>query len=544
MNRKGFAVTAVIYGLSILGILIVTILMGTLSSSRNNVSEEAKRVERELISFNKSSVVYTTGEYYYKVPEGENGWYRIEGYGRSIMTSHAAFATGIIYLEEGQVLYVSIPEDDTDSIIKVGGPDGPELLRVAGGNGTNPGGTLKVQCSEGNGGDLSLETFQMKANNKNIIGSELVSYSSADCPGAKTSYMAGYPGSGEAVNVGGFDYYFVDGFMMPSSHEGVGKVIIQLLSRKTDEVPSIPRANSKFNGVKGIRINNNSGVAITDIVVTSKGRNVYNYSGTAISSPMNQTFEFSLCDVDDVSVIFTTTNSPFVNGVDIAFERNDGSYITVYKNIDSDTGFTATPTGIKLSAYQPDSMSDLAKHGSYYVISVMSDHKILSARKDSETDSNPIGVEYINGDSRQRWAIDLITYPNVVQTGKKEYYFTESSRYKSMAIYKDENLAKNRVTASMTFNTLSRNPPQIWTLLPMGDGTYGIRTVVPSYLYNKRTGFLTVNTSKNNDGTPSDYFEQVMIGYVEVTNVSSDEITRPTTTERFKFYALDFSHTN
>ena len=148
MNKKGFAITAVIYGLSILGILIITILMGTLSSSRNNVSEEAKRIEKELIAFNKSSVTYTTGQYYYTVPEGETGWYRIEGYGRSIMDAKGAYVTGIIYLEEGKTLYIDIPEEDTDSIIKVHDPGGPEILRAAGAYGEYPGGTLKPYCKE------------------------------------------------------------------------------------------------------------------------------------------------------------------------------------------------------------------------------------------------------------------------------------------------------------------------------------------------------------------------------------------------------------
>ena len=111
-----------------------------------------------------------------------------------------------------------------------------------------------------------------------------------------------------------------------------------------------------------------------------------------------------------------------------------------------------------------------------------------------------------------------------------------------MAIFKDENLAKNRVTASTSFNTLSRNKPQIWKVVPLSDGTYAIKTVVESYLYNKRTGYLTVNTARFEDGTPTDYYEQVMIGFAETTNVASDDLTRPTLTERFYVYALDFSH--
>lgn len=557
MNQKGFAVTAVIYGLSILGILIITILMGTLSSSRNNVSEEAKRVEKELIAFNKSSVTYTTGQYYYQVPEGETGWYRIEGYGRSILDYKGAFVTGIIYLEEGKILYIDIPEDDTDSIIKINDASGPEILRAAGAVENYSGGTLQPYCKDSLGGNIELDTYKLKdMARKNLVGSEKVTYNPATCPDARTSYLVGYPGSGTAVNVDGLSYYFVDGLMLPAAHYGTGKVTIQLLAKQDDETPTIPRANNKYNGVNALQIINKSGVQITDIDVTSKGNLVYSGDGAApsIYGDDTATYYFNSlcggsCNVDDISIVFKTDNHPYINNVEIRLIRSDGVDQVIYKSYNSMRGFTSSPTGIKLSAYQPDSVKDsLPKHGSYYMIPVVSESKVVSARKDSETDSNPIGIEYINGDARQKWEVEEITYKNVIRKDAaghvmKEYYFTESSRYKSIAIYRDENIARNRTTASMTFNSLSRNPPQIWKITPLGDGTYSIKTVVSSYLSSKKSGYLTVNTSRNDDGTGTDYYEQVMIGYGNNPTVGNYDALEPTLTERFILYALDFSHT-
>ena len=39
MNKKGFAISTVIYGLSIMGVLIVSILMGIMSTTRANNRE-------------------------------------------------------------------------------------------------------------------------------------------------------------------------------------------------------------------------------------------------------------------------------------------------------------------------------------------------------------------------------------------------------------------------------------------------------------------------------------------------------------------------
>ncbi len=106
MNNKGFAVSTLIYGLSIMGIMLIAILMATMSSTRSNARQLSESVERELISLSKVETSFgplpidstkTTQEY--SVPAGQSGWYRIELWGAQGGTnSYGAYTSGIIKL--------------------------------------------------------------------------------------------------------------------------------------------------------------------------------------------------------------------------------------------------------------------------------------------------------------------------------------------------------------------------------------------------------------------------------------------------------------
>ena len=45
LNKKGFAISTLIYGLSILGLLLITMLMSTLSNTRSNAKEMSNAIE-------------------------------------------------------------------------------------------------------------------------------------------------------------------------------------------------------------------------------------------------------------------------------------------------------------------------------------------------------------------------------------------------------------------------------------------------------------------------------------------------------------------
>ena len=549
MNNKGFAVTAVIYGLSILGVLIISILMGTLSASRANVKLEADKVESELIAYNKTSVVYNKGEHTFYVPKGETGWYRVEAFGASAADLPGAYTTGIIYLEEGRSIYINllagnVSGDSTrsDAIIQAEDASGRIIMSAAGASlyYNMPGGTLNAYFSEPKGGALVLGDFKLENLTKNnLVGTESVIYP----PVGPTSYMAGYPGSGDAQPYNGFWYYFVDGLMLPAANKGVSKVIITRLARQDEEIPTIPRKNKFYNNVIQIQIMNPGQAKITGVVATSGGFSTSNYTQTNGNVLLNLN---GAKDIDDVSIFFDTTSHPYIKDLIITFVVDNYGPVTIYNSrLSSAAGFTATPTGLKLSAYQLDYSKEPPKYGNYYLIPVLTSNKVVSARKNSESEDNPILFEYIQGTPRQKWAITRVTSRNVLNNPDDvEYYISEESRYKSMAIYHDENIAKNRVVASMTFNNLSRNPPQVWKIYSQYDGTYAIKTVVPSYNQYIKSGFLAANTSRNTDGTVSENYGHIMIGPAENSQVEDEDETIPTNTERFYLYSFDFGNIN
>ena len=189
-------------------------------------------------------------------------------------------------------------------------------------------------------------------------------------------------------------------------------------------------------------------------------------------------------------------------------------------------------------------------------------------------------AEYLNGESRQKWSIDLINYAGEKSDPSKykpvfrnlhnrctyanpelnkclnEYRLLELSRFKALSIFYDENRIKNGISTHETFNSLSRNDPQLWNIISVGDGTFAIRTTVTSFDPANRTGFLLANTTPG-----SDRLDTVYIGYGSnskklyydkenpsaITNNSTckdkncDNDLKYTDVERFYLYSLDFS---
>jgi len=120
MNNKGFAISTVIYGLSIMSILIVSILMGTMSSTRSNSRKLSKTIEEELNRYSKTdtsfkaSTASTPEAQEYIVPTGQSGWYRIELWGAQGGNNGGlgAYTSGIIKLNEGDILYFYVGKKD------------------------------------------------------------------------------------------------------------------------------------------------------------------------------------------------------------------------------------------------------------------------------------------------------------------------------------------------------------------------------------------------------------------------------------------------
>ena len=118
LNNKGFAITTVIYGLAILGILLMSVLMSTLSQTRVNNADLSKSIEDELNRFSQTSSFFEgtiDSDNYpmpqeYVVPSGESGWYKIQLWGAQGGNNGGlgAYTSGVIHLSEGDKLYFYI----------------------------------------------------------------------------------------------------------------------------------------------------------------------------------------------------------------------------------------------------------------------------------------------------------------------------------------------------------------------------------------------------------------------------------------------------
>lgn len=244
MNNKGFAISTLIYGLSIMGIMIVAIVMGTMAGSRTNVREMNQSIEKDLLTYSGTEEVYTASPdaQNFTVKEGESGWYRIELWGaQGGPESLGAYTSGVIKLTEGESIYFyvgakgssSVAGESSDVRIVEGARNNPDsyntriMVAAGGGSGTGAvGGTIASysSISRALGGTINnrgefqktgtlvgyqsgYATKDLTQSGNGVEGPVGVNgggsgyYSSINANYGGTSYIAGYAGSGEAKTV-------------------------------------------------------------------------------------------------------------------------------------------------------------------------------------------------------------------------------------------------------------------------------------------------------------------------------------------------------
>ncbi len=124
MNNKGFAVSTILYGLSIMGFLIVLVLIGLMASNRSNTREFVKQVEDELNRYGAKQTVITPyannpnyPQEYFTIDGNNEYWYKIELWNGNTYKS-ATFRISpntIIYFYIGDGTYPTIACLDGDS---------------------------------------------------------------------------------------------------------------------------------------------------------------------------------------------------------------------------------------------------------------------------------------------------------------------------------------------------------------------------------------------------------------------------------------------
>ena len=615
MNNKGFAISTLIYGLAIMGIMIVTILMATMAQTRANTRNLVKSIEEDLNRFSKTETAFKPlgsdiASQQYIVPA--SGWYKIELWGAQGAGNggKGAYTGGIIELTEGDILYFYVGKQKSSGggyaseVRAIGGTytdfnSYESTIMVAAGGGstsTASGGTLygyndKMNSyggfikSQGTNRDFSLLPISAAGNNTNgtlvgfdknyavsnatnpAVGVTVPSpvgtngggdgyFPSNNASTGGTSFIAGYAGSygikkgktttnakvdyhehtykeEETVGTHSYidaisgEYYFNDGVMIPGVNVGDGYARIERVKPRTESSTELTRKNTKLNNVRYIRSCTDES-AWNKIIVTIKGvsKEISNTSGRCGIADLG-----SIMAIDEIAVFHSNSGVDYKN--DTVEVSENGSTWKYVKNIGNGTTYSETETvnGYRVSAYQYDRTASLPTKGNYIIQPVLSENKVLSASETSETNANPISLDYYKGEKRQKWTIELITdkriNPNYVPGNPStyEYKISELARFKTLAITQDENIVGNTLSAIDKFNDKARNEPQIWKITPVGNGTYTIKTVSPEATPTANTGYIIAQTNS----TVSDAYNQIIIGK------NNDD------TARFKLIEIDYS---
>ena len=155
LNNKGFAISTVIYGLSVMSVLIMAVIMGTMANNRANTKELSKSIEEDLNNFSRTEISFSAKDQLqeYQITKGQSGWYKIELWGAQGGGANGglgAYTSGIIYLKEYEYLYFHIgkhPESgsggETDVRVENGAYNDKvsylSRIMVAGGGGSGEG---------------------------------------------------------------------------------------------------------------------------------------------------------------------------------------------------------------------------------------------------------------------------------------------------------------------------------------------------------------------------------------------------------------------
>jgi len=83
LNNKGFAFSTILYGLMIMGIMIILVIISTMQTNRVTNKNFVKTIEDELNRFSMTEAQFSANNssQQYIVPMGHSGWYKIEMFG-------------------------------------------------------------------------------------------------------------------------------------------------------------------------------------------------------------------------------------------------------------------------------------------------------------------------------------------------------------------------------------------------------------------------------------------------------------------------------
>ena len=464
MDNKGFAVTTLLYGLTIIGILLIGAIMASIATTRNNMREISDKVEEDLINYTKSYNTYTEpSEYTFKATE--DGFYRIEAWGPQGGTAcdgeKGSYATGIIRLTSATPLKMTIG-----------------------------------RCGEST-------KITEDGDSKYIMYVDSVDAS---------NYINGQSEYANTSQSNSTSSFFADGYRLSKVHTGSGKIRITKVSPKstTSNYTSLPNKTIWKNGSK-IQIKQANSCMLT--AMNYSGANKIKRNTKSINS---NDYVLSITGTNKgLSSILITCTTPPTNNIEI-YIYNGTTPNLIYNG----KYYSYLSNGIQLSAYQQPATtgSPFPSQGNYYIIPIKQSGKVVTATS-PDLNFSPVEIGELDGSNSQRWSIESSSHTN------GQYKFVETSTYRALDIQNDENYLNEKITAKRTFNTLSKVDSQHWTIHPNNDGTYSIKTILPKKL-DQETGYITIETDRENEmgigagSSPSDD-EKFIIYSLDFSSFSS-----------------------
>ena len=293
LNNKGFAFSTILYGLMIMGIMIILVIISTMQTNRVTNKNFVKTIEDELNRFSMTEAQFSANNssQQYIVPMGHSGWYKIEMFGSqgaSNKGGKGAYTSGLVWLQENAHLYFYVGNNGAASLVTL--DDSYNLdaditssaIMVAAG-----GGDSKTSATGGAGGSIlglnsSENTLGAKQNEEDPTPRPATGLkgghgyyngtAGTNTGGGGSSYIAGYAGvwtkgasegSGMTKSSASYtlevqkddgtydevDYtpQFINGFMLEGVHSGAGYAKIKKVSSGGIDNPPA-KTNSALSG--------------------------------------------------------------------------------------------------------------------------------------------------------------------------------------------------------------------------------------------------------------------------------------------------------
>lgn len=109
LNNKGFAISTLLYGITLIGIMTIVLMLNIMSTSRNNSKDYTKKIKEELEDIAAPREILDSENPSYFVRNGDSSLYKIDSF------SSSGLISGIIKLNDNDELEY----DESNSIIKL-----------------------------------------------------------------------------------------------------------------------------------------------------------------------------------------------------------------------------------------------------------------------------------------------------------------------------------------------------------------------------------------------------------------------------------------